>query len=102
LVRVSPNGKAEPLHTVFDLPDRVEILIDLPLADEKSLTVSLYQKTLKVRAKLREKILIGGYEVEEYVKIMKIPEDVDEEYELEIVNREGPIVVIVFPKAARP
>ena len=99
---VSPNGKAEPLYSVFEFPDRVEIIIDLPLADERTLSVSVYKRTLKVSAKLRESVIIGSYEVREYVKIMKIPDDVEEEYELEVVNREGPMVIITFPKAARP
>jgi len=101
-VRVSPNGKAEPLHSLMEFPDRYEIYIDMPLADESTLTVSVYKRVLKVRAMLRESFRIGEFEVKEYVKILKIPDEVEEEYEVEIVEREGPIVIVVFPKAGRP
>jgi len=101
-MRVSPNGKAEPLHSTFEFPDRFEILIDMPLADERTLTVSLHRRVLKVRAELRETFRIGEYEIKEYIKIIRIPDEADEEYEVEVVRREGPIVVIVFPKIARP
>ncbi|NPA84517.1 MAG: hypothetical protein GXO07_00750 [Crenarchaeota archaeon] len=101
-MRISPNGKAEPLHSLFEFPDRYEILIDMPLADEGTLSVTLYKRVLKVRALLRETIKIGEIEVREYIKILKIPDEVEEEYEVEVVEREGPIVVVVFPKAGRP
>ncbi len=101
-MRVSPNGKAEPLHSLFEFPDRFEILIDMPLADERTVSVSVYKRVLKVRASLREPFRIGELEVKEYVKIIKIPDEAEEEYEVELTRVEGPLLIIVFPKAARP
>lgn len=99
---ISPNGKAEPLHYVIDYPDRYEILIDAPMADESTLTVALYKRILKIRVKLREKVVLSDYEIEEYVKRIKLPEDAEEEYEVEVVRAEGPIIVIRMPKLGRP
>ncbi|UXD22586.1 hypothetical protein IPA_06470 [Ignicoccus pacificus DSM 13166] len=99
---ISPNGKMEPLHYVIDYPDRYEILIDVPLADESTLTIGLYKRVLKVRVKLRERLVIEEHEVREYVKRIIVPEDAEEEYEVEVVKTEGPIIVVTFPKIGRP
>ncbi len=99
---ISPNGKMEPLSTLLDLPDRYELLIDMPLGDERSLTVGVYKRILKVKMSLKEPLIIGDYEVREYVKIFKIPEDAEEEYEVIIKNVNGPVVIVIFPKMGRP
>lgn len=99
---ISPNGKVEPLHYVVEYPDRYEILIDVPLADESTLTVALYKRILKVRARLRERVVLSDHEVVEYVKRIRVPEDAEEEYEVEVVKVEGPIVVVRMPKLGRP
>ncbi len=99
---ISPNGKAEPLHYVVEYPDRYEILIDVPLADERTLSIGMYKRTIKVSVKLKEEIIIQEHVVKEYVKILKVPEDAEEEYEVQVVEVEGPIVVITFPKIGRP
>ena len=99
---ISPNGKAEPLHYVIEYPDRYEILIDVPLADEKTLTVGMYKKVVKVSVKLKETIRLEEGEIREYVKILKIPEDAEEEYEVRVHKVDGPIVVLIFPKIGKP
>ncbi|ALU12610.1 hypothetical protein EYM_05680 [Ignicoccus islandicus DSM 13165] len=99
---ISPNGKTEPLHYVVEYPDRYEVLIDVPLADERTLTVGVHKRVVKVRVKLRETIKLEEGEVREYVKILRIPEDAEEEYEVRVHRVEGPIIVIVFPKLGKP
>ncbi len=99
---ISPNGKSEPLHYVVEYPDRYEILIDVPLADERTLSVGLYKKVVKVQVKLRETLRINDVEIREYVKILKLPDDVEEEYEVKIYRVEGPIIVLIFPKIGKP
>ncbi len=99
---ISPNGKMEPLSTLLELPDRYELLLDMPLGDERSLTIGVHKRVLKVRMSLREPLTIGEYEVKEYVKVFKIPEDAEEEYEVIVKRVNGPIVIIVFPKVGKP
>ncbi len=99
---ISPNGKMEPLSTLLELPDRYELMLDMPLGDERSLTVGIYKRVLKVKMSLREPLTIGEYEIKEYVKVFKIPEDAEEEYEVIVKRVGGPIVIIVFPKIGRP
>ena len=99
---ISPNGKVEPLHFVIEYPDKYEVLVDVPLADESTLTIGVYKRILKLRVRLREAVILEEHEIREYVKRIRIPEDAEDEYEVRVVHVEGPIVVITFPKAGRP
>jgi hypothetical protein len=52
-----------------------------------------------VRAKVREEAkLILDEEIEEYIKVIKVPEDVEERYSTRIVKRESVLVFITLPR----
>ncbi len=80
-VKVAPE---EPLHTIRELEDHYEIIIDLPYVDEASIQVNAYNQVLEVKARLKKvlKCRDAGYrifsgEIREYRKKLKLPSDAD-------------------------
>jgi len=74
----------EPLHTIYETPDEYLIILDIPRANEASITVTAYNNLLEIKARLKEKIDMKkiGYrliatELEEYRKKITLPPDAD-------------------------
>ena len=89
----------EPLHTLLKFPDRYEIVLDMPMAVEGTVSVTMRKRFVIVRAKLREEAKeVLNEEVEEYLKVLKIPEDVEERMSTKIVKRESVMVFIILPR----
>ena len=100
-IRIAPE---EPLHTIRELEDHYEIIIDLPYVDESSIQINAYNQVLEVKAKLKKvlKCREAGYsiysgEIREYRKRVKLPPDADVSrltYKLVCGNR----LLIIVPK----
>ena len=100
-IKIAPE---EPLHTIRELEDHYEIIIDLPYVDETSIQINAYNQVLEVKAKLKRvlKCREAGYriysgEIREYRKRVKLPPDADVSrltYKLVCGNR----LLIIVPK----
>ncbi len=89
----------EPLHALLEFPDRYEIVLDMPMAKEETITVLMKKKYVVVRAKLKEEAReVLSEEVEEYLKVIKMPEDVEERMSTKVIKRESVMLFIIIPR----
>ncbi len=89
----------EPLHTLLEFPDRYEIVLDMPMAKEETITVVLKKRFVIVRAKLREEASeVLNKEVREYLKVIKLPDDVEERMTTKVVKKESVMVFITMSR----
>ncbi len=80
-IRVDPK---EPLHSVYEYEDKYVIVMDMPYADNASLQINAYDRTLEIKAKLKKAVHVDeiGYRfssgvIQEYRKKITLPPDVD-------------------------
>lgn len=100
----SHKGWLKPLYSIRDLGDRLEILIDLPSADEASIEVRASGRRVSISARLRKETVFsdwsgrGGEVVfTEFRDEIILPTDVNEK-PLTVDVRRG-IVRVIFKKA---
>lgn len=74
----------EPLHTVFELPEKYVVVLDLPACDEAKAEVLIYEDKLEVKAKVKTGLALRGpgfgeriLRLEEYRKVLPLPRDAD-------------------------
>lgn len=99
----SHKGWLRPLYTVRDLGDRIEVLVDLPSADEASIEVRASGRIVSISARLKKETVFsdwsgrGGEVVfTEFREEITLPEEVVGE-PLSVDVKRG-IVRIVFKK----
>ncbi len=79
----STDGSIEPLITMQEHPDRYEIIIDLPLADLKSLSIEVKGRRLRIQCTLRKTITFptwsayGTTKFHKYKTEILLPENTD-------------------------
>ncbi len=100
----SHKGWLRPLYSIRDLGDRLEILIDLPSADEASIEVRASGRRVSISAKLRKETVFsdwsgrGGEVVfTEFREEITLPTEVVEE-PVAVDVRRG-VVRVIFKKA---
>ena len=102
----SPEGRLQPLYTMYEYPDRYVILVDLAAADTSTLEVKATEDRLIIEAKLEREVsfsdLYGtslGHEVtfRYYHQEIPLPPDADPSG-IRVNVRRGKIVEIVVPK----
>ncbi len=102
----SPEGKLQPLYTVYEYPDRYVLLVDLAAADADTINVKILEDRIVVEAKLEREVsfsdLYGtsfGQELvfSSYHHEIPLPPDADPSKAHYRVRR-GKIVEIVIPK----
>ena len=99
----SHRGWLRPLYSIKDLGDRLEVLIDLPSADEATIEVRASGRRVSISAKLKKETVFsdwsgrGGEVVfTEFREEITLPVDVVEE-PLAVDVRRG-VVRVIFKK----
>jgi len=104
----SPDGRLQPLYTVYEYPDRYVVLVDLPAADTSTITVTATRTALSIEAKLERDInlediygTVVGREVkvDHYKHTIPLPEDADPEG-IRVNVKPSKIIEIVIPRRA--
>ena len=77
------DGRLEPLISMERLPDKYVLLIDLPYADLKALSIDLKGRRVIIECRLREEIRFSRWTVtreatfNRYYTEVELPEDID-------------------------
>jgi len=104
----SPDGRLQPLYTVYEYPDRYVILVDMAAADTSTLSVTATRDRIVLEARLQQELRlsdiygnVAGREVSlrYYHHEIPLPEDADPEG-IKVRVRPNKIVEIVVPKRA--
>jgi len=102
----TPEGRLQPLYTMYEYPDRYVILVDLAAADTSRLEVKVVDDKLVIEAKLEREVSFSdiygtslGQELtfHHYYHEMPLPPDADPSG-MKVNVRRGKIVEIVLPK----
>lgn len=79
----TPDGALEPLVSLYEYPDKYEILIDLPYGDLRALSIEVRNNYLIIECQLREEVrferwgVYSGMRFRRYYASIRLPDDVD-------------------------
>jgi len=80
----SPRGALEPLYKIEDLGNMYRILVDLPKANEATLEIKAYERSIELRCKLKSSIKFDEWgtryrniQFSEYQTVIDLPEPID-------------------------
>lgn len=79
----TPDGALEPLVSLYEYPDKYEILIDLPYGDLRALSIEVRNNYLIVECQLKEEVhfekwcVCSGTRFRRYYASIRLPDDVD-------------------------
>ena len=80
----SPTGSLEPLYKIEDIGDAYRILVDLPRANEATLEVRAFERSIELRCKLKSNIRFEEWgtryrnvQFNEYRTTIELPETID-------------------------
>jgi HSP20 family protein len=102
----TPEGRLQPLYTMYEYPDRYVILVDLAAADKSTIDVKATEDKLIIEAKLEREVSFSdiyrtslGQELtfRYYHHEIPLPPDADPSG-IKVNVRRGNIVEIVVPK----
>lgn len=100
----TPDGALEPLVSLYEYPNKYEIIIDLPYADLNALSITIKKGVLIIECQLRREIRFerwGAYReigFRRYSTTIKLPEDADTENMVVEKDVERRIIRIHLPK----
>ncbi len=99
----TPDGCLEPLYTVYEYPDHYEVVVDMPRADMRTLSVEVRGNKLTLRCRLGSEVRFERWgtiqrhiSFREYRMTLTLPEDADAEH-MEVKSR-GTMLVIRIPR----
>ncbi len=98
------DGRLEPLISMERLPDKYVLLVDLPYADLRALSVDLRGRRVVIECRLREEIRFSRWTVtreavfNRYYTEIELPEDIDPSGAYIEKDDARKIVKIVIPR----
>jgi HSP20 family protein len=102
----TPEGRLQPLYTMYEYPDRYVILVDLAAADKSTIEVKAVGEKLVIEAKLEKEVSFSdlyrtslgqGLTFRYYHHEIPLPPDADPS-QMKVNVRKGKIVEIIIPK----
>lgn len=101
---LTPEGRVEPLTSVYEYPDRYLVIIDMPLADLDAVSVEARGNRLQIRARLKSAVRLEcwstqmkGVSLTEYYKVVDLPPDA--RASSFSVEKRGTRLVIAIPRS---
>jgi len=95
------EGYLRPLYSIRDRGSYIEVFIDLPKADEKTIEVKFRENYMYIKAKLREEVVFHGVtgrggetRFHEYREVIELPFKVDPE-KVRVDARKGRVKIII-------
>ncbi len=98
------DGSMEPLLTILDKGDHYEVVIDLPMADLRSLSIEVRGRRMLIECTLAREITFPRWSVygetrfKRYRTEITLPEDADTGAMEVRKDEERKMVIVVFPK----
>lgn len=100
----SSDGSLEPLINISEFDDKYVIVIDLPLADLRTLSITGKYNKLEIKCQLKRSLILNKWIVQrqtifkEYRKVLTLPSDADvAKFEVRKFEDKS-IIEIVVPK----
>ncbi len=102
-----PDGRIEPLVTIEEYPDKYIIIVDLPMADLRALTVKVVNHRLTIECELKRELRFDHWftykdvSFKKYHTTLTLPPDSDPS-RLSVVRDESRgLIRIIIPRITR-
>ena len=96
------EGYLRPLYTIRDRGSYIEVYIDLPKADEKTIDIRFKDNYMFIRARLKEEVRFSGLggrggetKFHEYREVLELPIKIDPD-RVRLDVRKGRVKVIIY------
>jgi HSP20 family molecular chaperone IbpA len=96
------EGYLRPLYTIRDRGSYIEVYIDLPKADEKTIDIRFRDNYMLIRARLKEEVRFSGLsgrggetKFHEYREVLELPIKIDPD-KVRLDVKKGRVRVIIY------